>query len=141
MPMTKGLVKGINQFKMALWMLSLKAYNELPIQQIILFLTVAEGEGVTMTELHKLTRMNQSSLSKNIKALGTYLMPRKDNPEKKELAGLGLVKTEIDIANPRTRMVKLTPKGEELIQSVLHPEPELVKQFLDEGMQTLPVKK
>ena len=55
-------------------------YYELPLQQIMLFLQVAVHDGVTMPELTKLTKMPQGSVSRNIKALGTYLKIDTNDP-------------------------------------------------------------
>ena len=109
---------GVSSVKRAMEVFSKKVYAELPIQQILLFLEVAEHEGITMKELTNLTKMPQSCVSKNVRQLSQWLRPKKDNPTVKEIAGHDLVNLERDLENPRTFALKLTKKGKEIVKQI-----------------------
>jgi DNA-binding MarR family transcriptional regulator len=88
---------------------------DLPVQQIILFLKVAEQEGVTLTELQNLTSMPQGTVSRNIRKLYRYV--KGSGPDRK-VEGYELVVMEPDLDNPRRKAVFLSPKGKKLLSEM-----------------------
>lgn len=76
-----------------------------PVQMLVVFLLIAQRNGVSSPDLIKLAGISQSSVSRNVQALG---QGKEGEP------GLGLVVQSIDYRNPKARIVKLTAKGREL---------------------------
>ena len=76
--------------------------EEVPLHMLVVFLHIAQREGIGAAELMRLTGLSQASVSRNIHALG---QGKGGEP------GLGLVTQTIDPSNTRARIVKLTPKG------------------------------
>lgn len=91
---------------------------EIPIQQQLLFITVAQNEGRTMPELQALLGMPQGTLSRNVKALGVYLVTDPENPGKKITDGYDLLMTRPDLSNRKALAVYLSPRGEEIIREL-----------------------
>ena len=87
--------------------------KELPTQQLDLFLTIAEQEGVTTNELMAQLDMPQGTVSRNIKALGRYVVDGDGGD--KVVAGYDLIRIEPDIYNRKTNAYYLTKKGQELV--------------------------
>lgn len=114
-------IQEISFVKRAMEVLTSLVYNELPIQQILLFLEVAEKPNITYTELAEVTALSQSSISKNIRKLSRFMAPKKDNPKELEEDGLDLVVAQRDIRNPRTLSVALTPKGKKILEIIQNP--------------------
>jgi len=117
---------GIQKFKHAVEILN-GVYNEIPIQQILLFLEVAEAFEITQSELTKRLSSSPASLSRNIKMLSYYkivnplirykhLRPSLANLDTSEVIwkGHGLIERRYDINNCRTLVIGLTTKGEEI---------------------------
>lgn len=95
-----------------------KIYKEMPIQQVILFLLVAQNEGITQLEITKLSGQTQASVSRNLSKLGKHL---KDDPESatgKSYFGHGLIISEPDAANRKTLALFLSPKGIALTRDI-----------------------
>mgnify|MGYP004448671141 CR=1 FL=1 len=92
----------------------LKAFRELgrdmPIQMAVVFLNVANAEGISMTELYKSSGISQASCSRNVAALSK--LHRLDKP------GLDLVFTKEDPQERRRKIVFLTPKGKLLAEKI-----------------------
>ena len=91
---------------------------EIPIQQQLLLVAVAQNEGRTMPELQELLGMPQGTLSRNVKALGVYLVTDPENPEKKITDGYDLLLTRPDLSNRKALAVYLSPRGEEIIREL-----------------------
>lgn len=83
--------------------------KDLPIQQLALFLLVAERPGITMTEMCRVLRMPQGSVSRNVKQLGLYLDQRGGRSVPR---GLDLLRTEPDPENRCRLSVYLTKRGQ-----------------------------
>ncbi|OUE44484.1 hypothetical protein BZY95_06355 [Billgrantia desiderata SP1] len=82
-------------------------HPEIQAQSIHLLLEVAIQPDITMGELIRKTHLSQASCSRNVSLLSD--MDRHDRP------GLGLVEAREDPAERRRKIVRLTPKGRELI--------------------------
>lgn len=104
---------------------AIKAFREFdmnfPIQQIEILLWVAQKPGVSVAELVKLTGQAQSSVSRNVAALG--LVHRKGEP------GHDFVDAQKDPDNPRRLILFLTFKGRHFMTVLLKridPEVEFI---------------
>lgn len=84
-------------------------HSEVPTQTIHVLLEVAIQPDITMGELVKKTRLSQASCSRNVALLSNR------EAEGDVKAGLGLVESEEDPVERRRKIVRLTPKGQELI--------------------------
>lgn len=89
--------------------------RDLPIQQAILLLAVAEKPGITMPELMQALDMPQGTVSRNVKALSHSVawqngvgVPR----------GYGLLRTMPSVENRQVLAVYLTGRGEALIEGI-----------------------
>lgn len=91
---------------------------EIPIQQQLLLITVAQNEGKTMPELQELLGTPQGTLSRNVKALGVYLVTDPKNPREKIMGGYDLLITRPDLSNRKALAVYLSPRGEEIIREL-----------------------
>lgn len=80
------------------------------VQMVILFLTVAQNEGITSFDLSVATRVPPGSVSRFVKVLSHYA--DKDG----RIYGMGLVDTQTDRYNRRRLAVTLTAKGREVYQ-------------------------
>lgn len=93
----------------------IKAFREVdmnfPIQQIEILLWVAQKPGVSVAELVNLTGQAQSSVSRNVAALG--LVHRKGEP------GHDYVDAQKDPDNPRRLILFLTIKGKTFMTGVV----------------------
>jgi hypothetical protein len=89
--------------------------SEIPIQQMLLLVAVAQNQGRTMPELQESLGMPQGTLSRNVKALGVYLVPDPDNPQQKKKDGYDLLITRPDLENRKSLAVYLSSRGEEVI--------------------------
>ncbi|GGF32889.1 hypothetical protein GCM10011611_43830 [Aliidongia dinghuensis] len=81
---------------------------DLPIQYALSFLTIAQREGMSMGELAQHLGIAQSSASRNIAALSKWHSFGK--------AGHDLVEAHEDPRERRRKLVKLTPKGQRLVE-------------------------
>ncbi|QXE92558.1 hypothetical protein KP001_08590 [Geomonas subterranea] len=106
---------GLQRFRNAMNVLN-EVYAEIPIQQILIFLEVAECGEISMTELRKRLNMSPSSLTRNTLALSYYSADHPENPcvGGGRMIGHNLIERRSDINNRRTLMVFLTPKGIEV---------------------------
>jgi DNA-binding MarR family transcriptional regulator len=84
---------------------------ELPLQQLRLFLRVAEHEpeGITQSELVDKLNSTQASVSRNCRKLSQYPVQLPNG--KFERAGYDLVECERDFYNPKQVLCKLSAKG------------------------------
>jgi len=80
---------------------------EIPIQTAAMLLLVAINPGITMKEMGERLEISQASCSRNVAALS-----RKHRLEK---PGYNLVRAVEDPAERRRKIVKLTPRGREVI--------------------------
>jgi DNA-binding MarR family transcriptional regulator len=83
---------------------------EFPIQMAVVFLCVAENEGINMTELYQKARISQSSISRNVAALSKWHRLNKE--------GHDLIFAKEDPRERRRKIVFLTQKGK-LLSKVL----------------------
>jgi len=85
--------------------------KDLPIQQLALYLLVANRPGISMTEICRVLNMPQGSVSRNVKQLGCYLERRNGHEVVK---GLDLLRTAPDPESHCRLLVFLTCRGQEL---------------------------
>ncbi|MGA4641152.1 MarR family winged helix-turn-helix transcriptional regulator [Stutzerimonas stutzeri] len=84
--------------------------QEMQMQTAQTFIAVAMQPGITMTELSEKVGISQSSCSRNVSALSR--LHRLNKP------GMDLVVAAPDPMERRRRIVKLTPKGQRLAESL-----------------------
>lgn len=89
-----------------------KVEPDIPVQQVITFLTVALHPGSTVTALASLAGTTLSSASRHVENLGPY------RPVKKK--GKGLLVDDYDANDRRLKGIKLTPGGVRIVKSLLH---------------------
>lgn len=92
-----------------------KVHRELPLQQLVLFLTVVENPGITMPELVELLGMPQGTVSRNIKALSHYVVWQ-DGAAVPH--GRNLLRTQADESNRHVLAVYTTGRGEALAREI-----------------------
>jgi DNA-binding MarR family transcriptional regulator len=85
--------------------------REIQAQKVVIFLQVALHKELPMTELLKLSGVEQSSVSRNVTLLAEGF-PLKGKP------GLELVESFEDPAFRRRKLVRITKKGEELVKLI-----------------------
>jgi DNA-binding MarR family transcriptional regulator len=108
----------VNQISRLLKILDLvrsKVHRELPLQQLVLFLTVVENPGVTMPELVATLDMPQGTVSRNVKALSHYVVWQ-DGVAVPH--GRNLLRTRPDEENRHILAVYPTGRGEALSQEI-----------------------
>jgi len=88
-----------------------KLDGEMPMQMASTFMVVARHQGITMKDIAEKVGVTQSSVSRNIGALGSRHRYGKE--------GLKLVKTEEDDIDIRRKVVHLTPKGTKFVASLV----------------------
>src|SRR4051812_31439570 len=81
--------------------------NELPMQQLLIYLHVADRGEMPMADLLDLTGVAQSSISRNVALLGPGPNPRE--------RGYGLIEAYEDPFYRKRKLVKLTERGKELL--------------------------
>ena len=84
---------------------------EMPIQTVAVFLKVANEDGITMKDLGESLGIPQSSCSRNVAALSKLNRLNK--------SGHDLVYAVEDPVERRRKIVKLTPKGKRVAESLL----------------------
>lgn len=89
-----------------------KASPEMPTQQQLILLTIAENPGSTLTEIGQRTGMLIAAVSRHIGALGPY------RPAKK--IGLELITDGYADDDRRKKVVHLTAKGCAVVDSLIH---------------------
>jgi DNA-binding MarR family transcriptional regulator len=88
-----------------------KVDSEMPLQMAATFMTVANEEGITMKLLGEKLGISQSSCSRNVAALSKF--HRLNKP------GHDLLYATEDPEERRRKIVKLTPKGKRVAESLL----------------------
>lgn len=83
---------------------------DLPIQYALSFLTIAEHEGLSIGELAERLGIAQSSASRNVAALSRWHSFGKE--------GHDLVEAHEDPRERRRKLIRLTPKGRALIETL-----------------------
>lgn len=83
---------------------------DIPAQQIVTFLYVAEHDEIAMVDLAEVTGVAQSSVSRNVARLGPGPNPREP--------GYGLLTAYEDPYYRKRKLVKLTPRGRELVKEI-----------------------
>lgn len=91
-------------------------YRDLPVQHLLLFLTVVEEPGVTMTALADKLEIPQGTVSRNVKALSLYLRDPteaeiKAGLKQKKKCGYDLLRVEPDMYNRKMFAVYPTANG------------------------------
>jgi DNA-binding MarR family transcriptional regulator len=111
--------KEVSFLSRVMQLITKNVYEEIPIQQIMLFFKVAENEGISMADLRKLTQISPSAISRNIKTLSTYLTPSLTKSGEYESKGLGLVDaSQRHPINTRSFSLSLTSKGKRLLEEI-----------------------
>ena len=85
--------------------------HEMQMQQLAILLRVSLFPGITYPELSAALGLTGASVSRNTKALSTYLV-------KGEKQGLGLVESRPDMAERRRYACFLTKKGEQVLKQL-----------------------
>jgi DNA-binding MarR family transcriptional regulator len=85
--------------------------DSMPVQTLAVFLEVAKNPQISVTELATKCGLAQSSASRNVAALSDWHWLKKP--------GLGLVITDLDPMDMRKKFVKLTPKGQKLVDNIV----------------------
>ncbi len=83
---------------------------EMPMQMAVVFLVVADEEGINMADLSKKAAIAQSSASRNVAALSKWHRLNK--------AGHDLLHTKEDPTERRRKLVYLTPKGKQVAKAI-----------------------
>lgn len=108
---------------------SIQLFRELdevmPAQTMQVFLTVAAEPDVTMARVAELCGISQSSVSRNVSALGKF--HRKGRP------GLDLVYAYEDPMERRRKLVRLTTRGEQLMRALRDVNHDHVVSFRKRG--------
>jgi len=99
----------------AMELLRKRVHREMPIQHIVLLLTVAENPGVTMPELVSRLDMPQGTVSRNVKVLSSYVEWENGVARSR---GRNLLRTLPDAENRHILAVYLTGRGEALVQEL-----------------------
>lgn len=92
-----------------------KVHQELPLQQLVLFLTVVERPGITMPELVELLAMPQGTVSRNVKALSYYIVWQEGVAVPH---GRNLLRTHPNEKNRHALAVFPTGRGEALAEEI-----------------------
>lgn len=87
--------------------------DNMPIQMVSVFLAVAMKPGVHQCDLTEITGLSQSSVSRNIHALGKF--DRHGKP------GLDLIEQRCSIAGSKSHELRLTKTGKELAKRLILP--------------------
>ena len=90
-------------------------HRELPVQQLMLYLTVLEKPGITMPELVKCCDMPQGTVSRNVKALSHYVV-YKDGVAVPH--GRNLLRAQAYEMNRHVLAVYPTGRGEALAEEI-----------------------
>lgn len=85
-------------------------YSEIQAQTIATFLHIAADPGITLTKLQERLGIAQSSTSRNVAYLSDWY--------RYQVAGLGLVRTEVNPQNRREKSCHLTAKGERFLKTL-----------------------
>ncbi|AMV73348.1 MarR family transcriptional regulator [Desulfuromonas sp. DDH964] len=99
----------------AMELLRRRVHREMPIQHIVLLLTVAENPGITMPELVTRLDMPQGTVSRNVKILSSYVEWENGVARTR---GRNLLRTLPDADNRHVLAVFLTGRGEALVQEL-----------------------
>ena len=108
-------MKEINRLLEILALVRSKVHRELPLQQLVMYLTVVENPGITMPELVALLDMPQGTVSRNVKALSHYVVWQDGVPVPH---GRNLLRTQADEDNRHALAVYPTGRGEALAQEI-----------------------
>lgn len=108
-------MKQVGRMLAAMELLRKRVHKEMPIQHIVLLLTVAEHPGITMPELTATLEMPQGTVSRNVKVLSSYV-EWEDGVAR--CRGRNLLRTLPDPDNRHVLAVHLTGRGEALIQEL-----------------------
>lgn len=84
-------------------------------QSIATFLFIAQNEGCSTADVGEALGLSQASASRNV---GVFLKERTIHG--RAAAGHDLVTQSIDPLNRRRRIIKLTPKGRRVSESIQH---------------------
>lgn len=88
-----------------------KESPEMPIQQALTFLRIAEEEGETVTDVAKRAGLVLASVSRHVEVLGQF-RPAKD-------IGLSLIDDQYHPTDRRRKVLTLTDKGRGLVNRVV----------------------
>jgi DNA-binding MarR family transcriptional regulator len=86
------------------------------LQQIHVFLVIADRGTVSMDQLVEATGLTKAAVSRNVKLLREYMAEQRDGTYKKE--GYGYVEVSIDPYDPRAYVIKLTVSGRAVAEEI-----------------------
>ncbi len=94
--------------------------NDFPSQHLLLFLTVANNEGITMPQLEEELGIQQGVVSRSVKKLSLYMreptaQELNDGLVEKKKAGHDLLRVEPDLYNRKVHAVYLTKRGKDIL--------------------------
>jgi len=89
-----------------------EVFNELPLQQLRMFLMVMEDEGIGQQDFQQLLGVPAGTVSRNLAKLGSKVVEDRDGQMKD--VGYGLVNVYPDPTDPKKNTVHLTEKGKQL---------------------------
>ena len=105
-------MKEVTRMLEAMELLRKRVHREMPIQHIVLLLTVAENPGITMPELVNHLDMPQGTVSRNVKILSSFVEWENGVARSR---GRNLLRTLPDSDNRHVLAVYLTGRGEALV--------------------------
>jgi DNA-binding MarR family transcriptional regulator len=85
--------------------------DSMPVQTLAVLIEVAKTPTISVSELASKVGIAQSSASRNVAALSDWHWLKKP--------GLGLVVTDLDPMDQRKKFVRLTPKGQKLVDNIV----------------------
>lgn len=91
-------------------------YAEIPAQIMATLLVIAKNPGASVTDVADRTGQTLTSAARNVKILAE--MKGWDADTNRPEPGLGLVEIEINPANQRQRLVRLTNKGQRFMRTL-----------------------
>lgn len=115
MPSKNPTVSTLTAFAKAINEAGASLGRDLSIRQLhTLIVTAAAGErGIDVTQLAQATGSSSAAISRNVRVLGAHHYDRAKGD------GLGLLAIELDPMDNRRRIAKPTPKGLEVMASIL----------------------
>lgn len=119
-------MEGIDRLEKALYYIRKEINEEIPVQQLLLFLVVAKENGITQHAISTRLGMPAGSVSRNVKMLSQWAERRDGNLV---IKGYNLFDTRPDIEYRNRMAVFLTPRGFEVLEAL----DKIFTELTDEG--------